>query len=100
MNVIERHCARTGDGVGDVVRAKRIPLLFGFVDRMVCVSLVSYHEAVAARHRTLAYRRGRLVEQLLDGTLTEAGINTERFIGYAFDHHHLAAVLEVPRPQH
>jgi len=79
--------------VGDVVRAS-IPLLFGFVDRMLCVSLVSYHEAVAARHQTLAYRRARLVEQLLDGTLTEAGIDTERFIGYAFAHHHLAAVLE------
>jgi hypothetical protein len=93
MNVIERHCAQTGDGVGDVVRAS-IPLLFGFVDRMLCVSLVSYHEAVAARHQTLAYRRARLVEQLLDGALTEAGINTERFIGYAFAQHHLAAVLE------
>ncbi len=93
MNIIERHCEQTGDRVGDVVRAS-IPLVFGFVDRMLCVSLVSYHEAVAARHQSLANRRAGLVEQLLDGTLTVAGIDTERFIGYAFAHHHLAAVLE------
>ena len=93
MNLVEQHCSETGDAVGDVVRAS-IPVLFGFVDRMLCVSLASYHEAVAARQQTREYRRARLVEQLLDGTLTEAGIDTERFIGYAFAHHHLAAVLD------
>jgi DNA-binding PucR family transcriptional regulator len=93
LNVVERHCAETGDAVGDVVRAS-IPVLFGFVDRMLFASLASYHQAVAARQQTREYRRARLVEQLLDGTLTEAGIDTERFIGYAFGHHHLAAVLD------
>ena len=93
MTLVERHCAETGDPVGDVVRAS-IPLLFGFVDRMLFASLGSYHEAVAARQQTREYRRTRLVEQLLDGTLTEAGIDTERFIGYAFGHHHLAAVVD------
>jgi hypothetical protein len=94
MKVVERHCAETGDAVGDVVRAS-IPLLFGFVDRMLFASLASYHQAVAARQQTREYRRARLVQQLLDGSLTEAGIDTERFIGYAFAHHHLAAVLDV-----
>jgi hypothetical protein len=93
MNVVERHCAHTGDAVGDVVRAS-IPLLFGFVDRMLFASHGSYHQAVAARQQTREYRRARLVEQLLDGTLTEAGIDTERFIGYAFAHHHLATVVD------
>jgi hypothetical protein len=93
MSVVERHCAQTGDAAADVVRAS-IPLLFGFVDRMLVASLGSYHEAVAARRQTREYRRARLVEQLLDGTLTKAAIDTERFIGYAFAHHHLAAVLD------
>jgi hypothetical protein len=92
MTVVERHCAQTGDVVGDVVRAS-IPLLFGFVDRMLFASLGSYHQAVAARQQTREYRRARLVEQLLDGTLTEAGIDAERFIGYTFARHHLAAVV-------
>jgi hypothetical protein len=93
MSVVERHCAQTGDSVADVVRAS-IPILFGFVDRMLCVSLASYHQAVAARHQTRDHRRSRLVDQVLDGTLSEPGIDTERFIGYAFAQHHLAAVLD------
>ena len=101
MTLVERHCAETGDAVADVVRAS-IPILFGFVDRMLFASLASYHQAVASRQQTREARRARLVEQLLDGTLTEAGIDTERFLGYAFDQHHLAAVLDpgdVPHDQ-
>ena len=93
MNVVERHCAQTGDEVGDVVRAS-IPVLFGFVDRMLFASLAAYHQAVAARQQTREYRRARLVEQLLDGTLTEAGVDTERFIGYSLAQYHLAAVVD------
>ena len=93
MAIVERHCARTGDPVADVVRAS-IPILFGFVDRMLFVSLASYHEAVAQRHQTIEYRRIRLVEQLLDGTLAEPGTSAEALLGYTFARHHLAAVLD------
>jgi hypothetical protein len=98
MTLIEDHCSRTGGAVADVVRAS-IPLLFGFVDRMQVASFGAYHQAVAARQQTREYRRTRLVEQLLDGTLTEAGIDTERFIGYAFARHHLAAVIDPEDPR-
>jgi hypothetical protein len=97
MTLVEGHCGRTGEAVADVVRAS-IPVLFGFVDRMQVASFGAYHQAVAARQQTREYRRVRLVEQLLDGTMTEAGIDTERFIGYALAHHHLAAVIDPEDP--
>jgi hypothetical protein len=93
MIVVERHCEQTGEPVVDLVRAS-IPIVFGFVDRMLFTSLASYHRAVAARHQTREYRRARLVAQLLDGTLADPGIDTERFIGYRLGQHHLAAILD------
>jgi hypothetical protein len=92
MSVVEQHCEQTGDPVVEVVRTS-IPVLFGFVDRMLFVALAAYHRAVSQRSRTREYRRIQLVDQLLDGTLTDPAIDTERFIGYAFAQHHLAAVL-------
>jgi hypothetical protein len=92
MSVVEQHCEQTGDPVVEVVRTS-IPVLFGFVDRMLFVALAAYHRAVSQRSRTREYRRIQLVDQLLDGTLTDPGIDVERFIGYAFAQHHLAAVL-------
>ncbi|MEA2198056.1 MAG: hypothetical protein QOJ25_2107 [Solirubrobacteraceae bacterium] len=93
MVVVERHCEHTGEPLVELVRAS-IPIVFGFVDRMLFTSLASYHEAVAARHQTREYRRARLVAQLLDGTLADPGIETERFIGYRLGQHHLAGVLD------
>ena len=93
MVVVERHCGETGEPLVDLVRAS-IPIVFGFVDRMLFASLASYHQAVAARHQTREYRRARLVAQLLDGTLTDPGVETERFIGYRLGQHHLAGVLD------
>jgi hypothetical protein len=92
MSVVEQHCEQTGDPVVEVVRTS-IPILFGFVDRMLFVALAAYHRAVSQRSRTREYRRIQLVDQLLDGTLTDPGIDVERFIGYAFAQHHLGAVL-------
>jgi hypothetical protein len=92
MSVVEQHCEQTGDPVVEVVRTS-IPVLFGFVDRMLFVALAAYHRAVSQRSRTREYRRIQLVDQLLDGTLTDPGIDAERFIGYSFAQHHLAAVL-------
>jgi hypothetical protein len=93
MVVVERHCERTGEPLVDIVRAS-IPIVFGFVDRMLFTALASYHEAVAARHQTREFRRARLVQQLLDGTLTDPVSETERFIGYRLGQHHLAGVLD------
>ncbi len=93
MALVERHCEETGDSVADVVRAS-IPILFGFVDRMLFVSLASYHHAVAERHQTIEYRRIRLVQQLLDGTLAEPDGSAESLLGYTFARHHLAGVLD------
>jgi DNA-binding PucR family transcriptional regulator len=94
MSVAERHCAETGDPVVDVLRAS-IPMLFGFVDRMLFISLAAYHKAVSERHQSLEYRRARLVEQLLDGTLSDPSVDVERFIGYALADHHVAGVLDL-----
>jgi hypothetical protein len=91
--VVERHCEQTGDSVVDVVRAS-IPILFAFVDRTLFVALAAYHKALAARHQTREYRRARLVDQLLDGTLADPDAETERFIGYTLGQHHLAGVLD------
>jgi hypothetical protein len=93
MVVVERHCEQTGEPPVDLVRAS-IPIVFGFVDRMLFGSLAAYHEAVAARHQTREYRRARLVAQILDGTLADPGVETEQFIGYRLSHHHLAGVLD------
>jgi DNA-binding PucR family transcriptional regulator len=93
MVVVERHCEQTGEPLVDLVRAS-IPIIFGFVDRTLFASLAAYHEAVAARRQTREYRRARLVSQLLDGTLVDPGIETERFIGYRLGQHHLAGVLD------
>lgn len=93
MTVVERHCDRTGDSVPEVLRPS-IPLLFGFVDRMLFLSLAAYHQAVAERHQSREHRRARVVEQLLDGSLEEPGADAERFIGYALRQLHLAAVLD------
>jgi hypothetical protein len=93
MGVAEEHCARTGESVVEILRAST-PLLFGFIDRMLFVSLAAYHEAVAERHQTLKHRRARLVEQLLDGSLEEPGVDVERFLGYAFADHHVACALD------
>jgi PucR C-terminal helix-turn-helix domain len=93
MVVVERHCEQTGEPPVDLVRAS-IPIIFGFVDRMLFGALAAYHEAVAARHQTLAYRRARVVSQILDGTLTDPGVETEQFIGYRFNHDHLAGALD------
>jgi hypothetical protein len=93
MSVIEAHCEQTGDSVAEVVRAS-IPVLFGFVDRMLFVSVAAYHSAVAQRHHSREQRRVRLVDQVLDGTLVDPGADAERFLGYAFAHHHVAGVLD------
>ena len=95
MVIVERHCEQTGEALVDLVRAS-IPIVFGFIDRLLFTALASYHEAVAARHQTREYRRARLVAQILDGTLADPGLDTERFIGYRLGHqHHLAGVLDV-----
>jgi DNA-binding PucR family transcriptional regulator len=93
MVVVERHCEQTGEPLVDLVRAS-IPVIFGFVDRTLFASLAAYHEAAAARHQSREYRRARLVAQLLDGTLVDPGIETERFIGYRLGQHHLAGMLD------
>jgi hypothetical protein len=93
MSAIEQHCEQTGDPVGRVVRAS-IPILFGFVDRTLFVALSAYHRALSQRHQTLEHRRVQLVDQVLDGTLVDLGVDAERFLGYAFDQHHLSAVLD------
>lgn len=93
MDVVQRHGHTTGAPVIDVARAS-IPLLFGFVDRLLFGSLAAYHGAVAERRQSLEHRRLRLVEQLLDGTLTDPGVGTERFLNYALDGHHLAGVID------
>ena len=97
MVVVERHCEQTGEPVVDLVRAS-IPIVFGFVDRMLFSSLAAYHQAVAARHQTREYRRARLVAQLLDGTLADPGTETERFIGYRLGQHHLSGVVDASDP--
>jgi hypothetical protein len=91
--MMERHCEQTGEPAVELLRAS-VPIVFGFVDRMLFGSLAAYHEAVAARHQTRAFRRARLVAQILDGTLGDPGTETEQFIGYRLGLHHLAGVLE------
>jgi hypothetical protein len=93
MSAVEQHSERTGDPVAELVRAS-IPVLFGFVDRMLFVSLAAYHRAVAERHHTREQRRARLADQLLDGTMGDPGADVERFLGYGFAHHHVAGVLD------
>jgi PucR C-terminal helix-turn-helix domain len=93
MVVVERHCEQTGEPLVDLVRAS-IPIIFGFVDRMLFASLASYHQAVATRRQSREYRRARLVEQILDGSLADPVAETERFISYRFGLQHLAGVLD------
>jgi DNA-binding PucR family transcriptional regulator len=93
LSVVEEHCRETDYPVADVVRASS-PIIFGFVDRMLFVSVAAYHRAVSQRQQTREHRRVRIVDQLLDETLAEPGADVERFIGYAFAYHHLAAVLD------
>jgi PucR C-terminal helix-turn-helix domain len=96
MSVVDQHAGIDGVSALEVARCS-IPLLFGFVDRMLFLSLGAYHTAVAQRHQTLEHRRLRLVEQLLEGTLDSPGADAERFLGYAFAGHHLAGVLDAPQ---
>jgi hypothetical protein len=93
MVVVERHCEQTGEPLVDLVRAS-IPIVFGFVDRMLFASLASYHQAAATRRQTREYRRARLVDQILDGTLADPVPETERFIMYRLGLHHVAGVLD------
>jgi hypothetical protein len=95
MSVVQQHCDATGDSVVAVIRSS-IPVLFGFVDRMLFVSLAAYHGAVAERRQTLEHRRLRLVEQVLDGTLQDPGVDAERLLGYRFGGDHLAGVASGP----
>lgn len=93
MTVVEEHCAACGGSVPQFLRPS-IPLLFGFVDRMLFLSLAEYHRAVAERSQTREHRRTRLLEQLLAGALEVPGADTERFIGYTFGRWHLCLVLD------
>lgn len=92
MSVVEDHCQRTGDSVPDVLRPS-IPLLFGFVDRMLFLSLAAYHDAVSSRHQSLEHRRVRIIDQLLDGTLADPGVDVERFIGYKLARVHVSGLV-------
>jgi DNA-binding PucR family transcriptional regulator len=93
MVVVERHCEQTGEPLVDLVRAS-IPIVFGFIDRMLFASLASFHQAAATRRQSRGFRRARLVEQILDGTLADPAPETERFIGYRLELHHVAVVLD------
>ncbi|HEX4110274.1 MAG TPA: helix-turn-helix domain-containing protein [Solirubrobacteraceae bacterium] len=93
-SAVEAHCVDRAAAL-EVIRCS-IPTLFGFVDRLLFASLGSYHAAVAQRHQTLEHRRLRLVEQVLDGTLDTPAAEAQRFLGYAFDGHHLGGVLDTP----
>ncbi len=93
MTIVEEHCAAQGESVPEYLRPS-IPLLFGFVDRMLFLSLAEYHRAVSDRSQTREHRRTRLIEQILAGDLDDPGGDAERFIGYALSPWHLSVVLD------
>jgi hypothetical protein len=95
MSVVEQHYATDSASALEVIRCS-VPVLFGFVDRLLFRSLGAYHAAVAERHQTLEYRRLRLVEEVLDGTLGAPNGDAERFLGYGFSGHHLGGVVDTP----
>lgn len=92
MNVVQTYCHENAAPVVGVVRSST-PVLFGFVDRMLFASLAAYHDAASDRRQTVQQRRSRLVEQILDGTLMDPGIDAERFLGYTLRGRHLAGVV-------
>jgi len=92
MTVVERRAAQTGASIPDLLRAG-MPVLFGFVDRMLFVSLSAFHDAASQRHRSHEQRRMRLIEQIVDGSIGGVRRDAERLLRYRVDQRHLAAVV-------
>ncbi|MGE4426624.1 MAG: PucR family transcriptional regulator [Solirubrobacteraceae bacterium] len=95
LDAIERLAEREDVSVVDTVRATT-PVLFSFVERMVAVTMAAYDDAVDDERRSLARRRRRLVDGLLDGTVPALNADAERFLGYRLTGLHLALVLPGP----
>ncbi|MDX8150983.1 helix-turn-helix domain-containing protein [Patulibacter brassicae] len=95
LDAIERLAERDGVPVVESVRATT-PVLFAFVERMMTVTMAAYDDALDDERRSLARRRRRLVDGLLDGTVAAIGEDGERFLGYRLDGLHLAIALPGP----
>jgi len=95
LDAIERVAEREGSSVVDMVRATT-PVLFAFVERMLAVTMAAYDDALDDERRSLARRRRRLVDGLLDGTVPALNADAERFLGYRLAGLHLALVLPGP----
>lgn len=93
LDAVEAYAAATGAPIPPILRATT-PIMFGFVDRMLALTMTSYNDALDADRRTLAQRRRVLVDQLLDGSLPAPSTDAERLLNYRLDGTHLALVLD------
>lgn len=93
LDQVDVYVARTGAPMADILRATS-PVMFGFVDQMLSLTLGSYNDALDDQRRMAGDRRRRLVEQILDGTLDAPGPDAERLLRYRLEGTHVAVALE------